>query len=68
MRQETALLMTKGMCLFNLERFSQARDAFAEMRRIARREDKDSAEQVAAHWITYLDRERKRRDTLQARR
>ena len=67
-RQETALLMTKGMCLFNLERFSQARDAFAEMRRIARREDKDSDEQVAAQWITHLDRERQRRDTLQARR
>lgn len=66
-RQESALHYAKGLCLFNLERLSQSRDAFTEMRRIARREGKDSDEKVASQWIAYIDKERQRRDTLKAR-
>ena len=68
LRQPAGLLMVKGMCLFNLDRLAQARVAFAQMRRVARREDDEADEHVASQWITYLDKEKQRRDLLQARR
>lgn len=66
-RQESALYFSKGVCLFNLDRLTQSREAFTEMRRIARRDGKDSDERVAGQWIGYIDKERQRRDTLRAR-
>ncbi len=67
LRREGSLLLVKGMCLFNLDRLTQARTAFVDSRRISRRQDMDSDELTASQWIVYIDKEKQRRDTLSQR-
>lgn len=67
LRHEGTLLLVKGMCLFNLDRLTQARSTFVDSRRISRLQDRDSDEHTASQWIGYIDKEKKRRDTLSAR-
>lgn len=67
LRREGALLLVKGMCLYNLDRLTQARTAFVDSRRISRRQDMTSDEHTAGQWIAYIDKEKQRRDTLSAR-
>lgn len=61
LRREEEVQMIKGMCEFNLDRLSDARDTFAVCRRVARREENDSAAHQCQQWIQYVDRERARR-------
>lgn len=67
LRREGALLLVKGMCLFNLDLLAQARSAFVDSRRISRRQDVRSDESTASLWIVYTDKEKQRRDTLSQR-
>ena len=67
LRREGSLLLVKGMCLYNLDRLTQARSAFVDSRRISRRQDMDSDEHTASQWIAFIDKEKQRRDTLSAR-
>ncbi len=56
--------VVRGMCLFNDDKLSSARDAFSEGRRIARANRDTSNERICGQWITYIDREVVRRDLL----
>lgn len=67
LRREGALLLAKAMCLYNLDRLTQARATFVESRRISRLQDMESDEHTASLWIGYIDKEKKRRDTLSQR-
>ena len=66
-RREGSLLLVKGLCLYNLDELSQARTSFVDSRRISRRQDNAADEHTAGQWITFIDKEKARRDTLSAR-
>ena len=66
-RRESSLLIVKGLCLYNLDELNKARTAFVDSRRVSRRRGDDSDERTAGQWITYIDKEKVRRDTLSAR-
>ncbi len=53
-----------GMCLFNRDRLTQARSTFVTARRHARADKNESVERICNQWITYIDRDRIRRDQL----
>ena len=53
-----------GMCLFNRYRLTQARKTFVTARRHARADKNESVERICNQWITYIDRDRIRRDEL----
>ncbi|MCH2336496.1 MAG: hypothetical protein MK316_04460 [Pseudomonadales bacterium] len=53
-----------GMCLFNRDRLTQARKTFVTARRHARADKNESVERICNQWITYIDRDRIRRDEL----
>ena len=53
-----------GMCLFNRDRLTQARKTFVTARRHARADKNESVERICNQWITYIDRDRIRRDQL----
>jgi len=58
--------IVRGMCLFNNDRLTAARAAFVKAGRVAR-DKKDSANQrITRQWVTYIDREKKRRAALAA--
>jgi tetratricopeptide (TPR) repeat protein len=61
LRREEDVQMVKGMCQFNLDRLSNARDTFAVCRRTARRSENDMTARQCQRWIAYVDRERSRR-------
>jgi tetratricopeptide (TPR) repeat protein len=61
LRREEDVQMVKGMCQFNLDRLSDARDTFALCRRTARRAENDATARQCQRWITYVDNERNRR-------
>ena len=52
--------ITKGICQFNLDRLTEARKTFVELRRDARQERARTEERTAGQWINYIDNERKR--------
>jgi tetratricopeptide (TPR) repeat protein len=58
--------IVRGMCLFNNDRLTAARAAFVKAGRVARNK-KDSANiRITRQWVTYIDREKKRRAILAA--
>lgn len=66
-RREGSLLIVKGLCLYNLDELSKSRTAFVDARSVSRRNRVDADARTASQWITYLDKEKARRDTLSAR-
>lgn len=66
LRKRQSVYIVKGMCLFNQNKLSTARTAFASCRRVAR-DDKDKNNQrICGQWITFIDRESKRQAQLAA--
>ena len=61
LRREEEVQLVKGMCQFNMDRLSDARDTFADCRRTARREENDGIARQCQMWISHVDRERTRR-------
>lgn len=53
-----------GMCQFNRDRLTVARQTFVQARKNARSDKNRSMERMCGQWITYIDRERKRREEL----
>ena len=60
------LKILKGMCEFNLENLSKAREIFIEARKLARQAEAKSAEKSARDWIRYIESEQKRLRQLAA--
>jgi len=53
-----------GMCQFNVDRLTAARKSFAECRKVAQRAKDKTSRVSCGQWITYIDREKIRRDAL----
>jgi hypothetical protein len=60
----TSMHIVKGMCLYNQDNLTAARDAFVTCRNEARRLNDESNRRICQQWITYIDREAERRETL----
>jgi len=58
--------VVRGMCLFNDNQLTKAREAFTEAGRLARQARDATNEKISSQWITYIDREKERRDQIAA--
>ncbi len=56
--------IVRGMCLYNDDKLNSARDAFAEGGRLARAARDSSNERICMQWVTYIDREKLRREQI----
>lgn len=66
LRKTQSVHIVKGMCQYNMERLTAARDSFVQCRRVARREDDKSSQRTCGQWITFIDREKARLEALAA--
>ncbi len=66
LRKSQTTYLVRGMCLFNDNRLTDARKAFAEGGRISRTAKDKSSERNCTQWINYIDKEKIRRDQLDA--
>lgn len=61
LRRPLAAKVTLGTCVFNMHKFSEARDIFREIRQEARRSEETRGEEVLARdWLRYIENERQR--------
>ena len=68
LRKPVLTKITKGICEFNLDRLTSARQTFVETRREARQDRSLSNEaSTAGQWITYIDNEQRLRAELRRR-
>ena len=58
--------IVRGMCLFNNDRLTTARAAFVKAGRIARDKKDKGNQRISRQWVTYIDREKRRREILAA--
>ena len=66
LRKAQSVYIVKGMCQYNLDKLTAARDSFVQCRRVARREDDKANQRVCGQWITFIDRESARLKQLAA--
>ena len=66
LRRVQQTYVVKGMCQFNLDRLTAARNSFVSCRNESRRDEDSTNERVCQQWITYIDNEAKRREALEA--
>ena len=64
LKKPQSVHVVRGMCQFNTDRLTAARNSFSEARRIARQKKDKSTESLTASWLTYIDREKIRREKL----
>lgn len=61
LRRPLTVKATLGTCVFNMHKFSEARDIFQEIRREARKsKETKSEEDLARDWLMYINSEEKR--------
>ena len=66
LRKAQSVYIVKGMCQYNLDKLTAARDSFVQCRRVARREDDKANQRTCGQWITFIDRESARLKQLAA--
>lgn len=64
LRQEQTMYVVRGMCEFNQDKLTDARESFVACRNQSRRANDESNQRMCAQWITYIDREAERREAL----
>lgn len=64
LRGESGMYTVRGMCEYNRENMSQARESFVTCRTTARREEDETGRRICQQWITYIDNEQKRDEQL----
>jgi tetratricopeptide (TPR) repeat protein len=66
LRKKQTTYVVRGMCLYNQNRLTDARNAFADAGRISRAAKDTSSERTAMQWITFIDKEKIRQDQIKA--
>jgi tetratricopeptide (TPR) repeat protein len=66
LRKVQSVHIVKGMCLFNQNKLTTARVSFSNCRRVARAEDDKANQRICGQWITFIDRESKRQEIMEA--
>jgi tetratricopeptide (TPR) repeat protein len=64
LRQQNVMYIVRGMCQFNQDSLTDARESFVQCRNESQRLNDQSNQRMCAQWITYIDRESERRETL----
>ena len=64
LRKVQSVQVVRGMCEYNRDRLTPARASFVACRNEARRERDQSNQRICQQWITYIDREVRRREQL----
>ncbi len=64
LRKVQSTYVVRGMCEYNRDRLSQARSSFVSCRNESRRERDDSNQRVCQQWISFIDKETRRRQKL----
>jgi tetratricopeptide (TPR) repeat protein len=64
LRQESGTYTVRGMCQYNLESISAARESFVACRNSARRDNDENSRRICQQWITYIDNEQQRAEQL----
>ncbi len=65
LRKVQTTYVVRGMCEYNQEKLTDARKSFVSCRNEAHRVDDDSNRRICQQWITFIDREAVRRQTLE---
>ncbi|MDP6374659.1 MAG: hypothetical protein QF921_15015 [Pseudomonadales bacterium] len=63
-RKKHTVYTVKGMCEYNLDRLTKGRRSFVSCRNEARRVKDSSNQRICQRWITFIDREARRRRQL----
>ena len=66
LRKVQSVYVVRGMCEYNRDRLNPARSSFVSCRNESRRVRDDSNQRICQQWITYIDRESRRRQELAA--
>jgi tetratricopeptide (TPR) repeat protein len=66
LRKKQSTYMVKGMCQYNRERLNDAREVFVSCRNESRRVEDDSTRRTCQQWITFIDREKVRKEKIAA--
>ncbi|MEM1436830.1 MAG: tetratricopeptide repeat protein [Pseudomonadota bacterium] len=64
LRKSQVTQLVKGMCLYNQDKFTASRRAFATCRDRSRTGKDEQNQRICAQWITFIDREVARREEL----
>jgi len=64
LRAPQNMYVVRGMCQYNQDNLSSARESFVECRTLSRREDDDANRRICQQWITHIDREVEREEQL----
>jgi len=65
LRKKQAVYVVRGMCEYNRDRLTTARTSFSSCRSEARRARDSANQRICQQWITFIDRELRRREQLQ---
>ena len=66
LRRVASAHIVQGMCHYNLDELTSARQSFAACREEARKDNDQTNQRICAQWITYIDNESNRRAQLAA--
>ncbi len=66
LRKVQSVYVVQGMCEFNRERLTSARSAFVSCSKESRRLRDAPNQRICQQWITYIDREKKRRQQIES--
>ena len=64
LRAPQNMYVIRGMCQYNMDEMTSARESFVECRTVSRREDDDANRRICQQWITHIDREVERDEQL----
>ena len=64
LRKKQQVYVVRGMCQYNRDRLSPARESFAACRNESRRARDTNNQRICQQWITFIDREVNRRQAL----
>ena len=66
LRKVQSVQIVRGMCEYNRDRLTSARTSFVACRNEARRARDQSNQRICQQWITFIDREVRRREQLRS--
>lgn len=64
LRAEQGMYVVKGMCQYNMDQRTAARESFVACRNTSRRAEDENNQRICQQWITYIDNEARRDEEL----
>jgi tetratricopeptide (TPR) repeat protein len=64
LRNKQSMYVVRGMCQYNMDDMSKARESFVTCRNESRRAEDDTNRRICQQWVTHIDRELEREEQL----